>query len=59
MDVGLPDKNGCEVTTKLESGKKRKNKHTPIVALTAHIDKDSKQQFLQAGMEEVLTKAIR
>ena len=58
MDIGLPDKSGCDVTAEIRQWEQNKNKHTPIVALTAHVDKDNKQQCIQAGMEQVLTKPL-
>jgi two-component system aerobic respiration control sensor histidine kinase ArcB len=58
MDIGLPDKSGCEVTNEIRAWEKKKKKNTPIVALTAHIDNDSKQQCLKVGMDEVLTKPL-
>lgn len=59
MDVGLPGKNGCETTQAIRMLEKQKGYHTPIIALTAHVDESNKQQCLQAGMEEILTKPLK
>lgn len=58
MDIGLPDKSGCDVTTEIREWEKSHNQHTPIIALTAHVDESNKQQCLIAGMEGVLTKPL-
>lgn len=58
MDIGLPDKSGCEVTAEIRKWEKDKGKHTPIVALTAHVDKSNRQECLVVGMEDVLTKPL-
>jgi two-component system, OmpR family, aerobic respiration control sensor histidine kinase ArcB len=49
MDVGLPDISGLEATKEI-----RKFSHTPIVALTGHVDKQ--EICLHAGMRELLPK---
>jgi len=58
MDIGLPGKSGIETTVKIRKFEKNKDKHTPIIALTAHIDKDNKKVCLDSGMEDVLTKPL-
>lgn len=58
MDIGLPDKNGCEVAAEIRTWEKQRKRHTPIVALTAHIDESNKQECLKVGMESVLTKPL-
>lgn len=59
MDVGLPGKDGCETTREIRVWEKEKGQHTPIIALTAHVDESNKQQCLNAGMEKVLTKPLK
>ena len=59
MDVGLPGKDGCETTQAIRAWEKKKGQHTPIVALTAHVDESNKQQCLKAGMEKVITKPLK
>lgn len=58
MDIGLPDKNGCEVTKEIRAKEKPLNKKTPIIALTAHVDGKSKQTCIDSGMEAVLSKPL-
>lgn len=57
MDYGLPDITGVEVTHKIREFEKCKNKHAPIIALTAHSD-FAKAACLAAGMDEFVTKPI-
>jgi len=59
MDENMPVMNGTEATKKiLEIEKDKKVTHTPIVALTANALKGDKERFLQAGMDDYLTKPI-
>ncbi|MCP4473030.1 MAG: response regulator [Gammaproteobacteria bacterium] len=58
MDVGLPDGDGKDATQTIRSGKHPKNQDTPIIALTAHVDKNTKQDCLVAGMNEVYNKPL-
>ncbi|MCE3268684.1 MAG: putative sensory histidine-kinase / response regulator [Burkholderiales bacterium] len=58
MDIGLPGKDGCETTKEMRILEKENNSSTPIIALTAHVDKDNEKQCLNAGMEAVCTKPI-
>lgn len=58
MDVGLPDISGTEVTRKIRVEEKSTDTHIPIVALTAHVDSESKQQCIESGMDAVLSKPI-
>lgn len=58
MDIGLPDKSGIEVTSEVRDWEKNNNCHTPIVALTAHIDSENEKECLNVGMEQVLTKPL-
>ena len=58
MDVGLPGKNGCEATEEIRRWEKSSDQHTPIIALTAHVDEDNKSHCIQSGMDYVLTKPL-
>lgn len=57
MDENMPNKNGIEATKEirameLETGSQR----TPILAVTANAMVEDKERFLQAGMDEYLSK---
>jgi PAS domain S-box-containing protein len=59
MDIGLPDMDGMQVTQKFLNHEKLSHRmHTPVVALTAHALEEDRQNFLAAGMIDVLTKPI-
>ena len=55
MDIRMPGLNGIEVTEKLRA---EQNKHTPIIALTAHALPHEQKTFLDAGMDACLTKPV-
>ena len=59
MDENMPNMNGIEATKHiLEYEKLHEIKHTPIIALTANALKGDRDKFLEAGMDEYLTKPI-
>ena len=59
MDENMPIMNGIEATKRiLALEAKTRLKHTPIIALTANALKGDRERFLEAGMDEYLTKPI-
>jgi signal transduction histidine kinase/ActR/RegA family two-component response regulator len=59
MDENMPNLNGIEATKQIRFLEKEQNlKHTPIIALTANALKGDREKFLEAGMDEYLTKPI-
>jgi len=59
MDENMPNMNGIETTKHiLEYEKENDLKHTPIVALTANALKGDRERFLEAGMDEYMTKPV-
>jgi signal transduction histidine kinase/CheY-like chemotaxis protein len=59
MDENMPNLNGIEATKRiLEIEKEQNLTHTPIIALTANALKGDREKFLEAGMDEYLTKPI-
>jgi two-component system aerobic respiration control sensor histidine kinase ArcB len=59
MDIGLPDKSGYEIAQEIRAFEQPYGRHTPIVALTAHIGDENKQRCFEAGMQAVLSKPLR
>lgn len=58
MDVGLPKIDGKEASRRIREWESLRDKHTPIIALTAHIDVENKQSCIEAGMDAVLSKPL-
>lgn len=58
MDIGLPDCSGNEVTRQIREWEALQDKHTPVIALTAHMDIENKDQCVRAGMDAVLSKPL-
>ncbi|HHD77483.1 MAG TPA: response regulator [Campylobacteraceae bacterium] len=59
MDENMPNLNGIEATKQILEIEKRENRtHTPVVALTANALKGDRERFLEAGMDEYLTKPV-
>ncbi len=55
MDINMPVMNGIDATRHIREVLKRR---TPIVALTANALKGDRERFLEAGMNEHITKPI-
>jgi signal transduction histidine kinase/CheY-like chemotaxis protein len=59
MDIQMPEVDGLEATRMIRQEEQRHNlRPTPIVALTAHADRNDHQRYLSDGMDAVLTKPI-
>ncbi|MEA3498293.1 MAG: ATP-binding protein, partial [Campylobacterota bacterium] len=59
MDENMPNMNGIEATKRiLEIEQEYNLPHTPIIALTANALKGDRERFLNAGMDEYLTKPV-
>lgn len=59
MDENMPNLNGIGATHKIRAIEAEKNlEKTPIIALTANSLKDDRERFLNAGMDDYLSKPI-
>ena len=59
MDENMPKMNGIEATKIiLDLEEKEQRKHTPIIALTANALATDRARFLNAGMDEFVSKPI-
>lgn len=56
MDINLPDIDGIEITKRLRKSFSKID--FPIVAMTAHVLPEEKKIFLDAGMNDVITKPV-
>lgn len=56
MDMRMPVLGGLQATQQIRQ--RHLADHTPIIALTAHVQEEEKHQCLAAGMQDFLTKPI-
>jgi signal transduction histidine kinase/CheY-like chemotaxis protein/HPt (histidine-containing phosphotransfer) domain-containing protein len=56
MDVHMPVMDGLEATAKLREMEFGSNKHTPVIAMTASAMKGDRERFLDAGMDDYISK---
>lgn len=56
MDIQMPIMNGLEATKFIRTKEQQLGGHTPIIALTACSLEGDKEKFLQAGMDDYLSK---
>lgn len=56
MDIGLPGMSGDELTRQIKAAPQWAN--LPIIALTAHAMKGEREQFLDAGCDDYISKPI-
>ncbi|NVJ67380.1 MAG: two-component sensor histidine kinase BarA [Gammaproteobacteria bacterium] len=56
MDIQMPEIDGLEATRTIKAN--NTNAKTPIVALTAHAMANEKEQLLEAGMDDYMTKPV-
>jgi len=60
MDVQMPEMDGLEATLRIRSPESRVlNPGIPIIALTAHALAGDRESFLEAGMDDYISKPIQ
>ena len=59
MDVGLPGISGNEATRQIREWESLVgDKHIPVIALTAHVEVEDKEECIKSGMNAVLSKPL-
>jgi len=59
MDVQMPELDGVAATKKIRSSQNDKiNSDIPIIALTAYAMKGDRERFIDAGMDDYITKPV-
>lgn len=58
MDIQLPELNGIETTQIIREKEKNTGQHIPIIALTARALKEDREQCLESGMDDYISKPI-
>jgi len=58
LDIQMPDMDGFEVVRQIRESEAEQEKHTPVIALTAHAFPEFKKRCLETGMDGYISKPI-
>jgi PAS domain S-box-containing protein len=58
LDVNMPGMNGIECVREIRTREEGKGQRIPVIAVTGHVDPKDRDQYVKAGMDDVLTKPL-
>ncbi len=56
MDIYMPEVNGCDTARIIRSKEAGAGRHTPIIAITAALQKEEKESYKEAGIDGYIAK---
>jgi CheY-like chemotaxis protein len=59
LDMQMPVMDGVEAAERMRAFDKNKNRHTPILAMTANAFAEDRERCIKAGMDDYLAKPVR
>lgn len=59
MDCQMPIMDGYDASIQIREFEKNKGKHTPIIAMTAHVMDKNRERCFEVGMDDYMSKPIK
>lgn len=58
MDIAMPEMDGLQATKNIRMKENGRNTHTPIIAVTASDPHENRHLFLEAGINDYISKPV-